>query len=161
MKKLTSDSSLPDRISGTSKMLGNVHLASLNVLNKTVSVRQFGGVGDGITDDTEALQKAVDYLKEQKQPNSSNLKESVSRIQDFLTLDFESGHYLISRPIRLRFMYGCIISNGAVTASKDFPIDEYLFDFNAVNTAKVENILFECRKRANGIFCTQVFSTKN
>lgn len=129
-----------------------------------ISVRHFGAVGDGITDDTAAFQRAVDYLKQWKFPEKSELGEKeqeyptpVSVIRDFITLDLSNGHYLVSKPIKLNFIYGCILSNGTVTASKDFPIDEYLFDFRAVNTAKVENILFECRKRANGIFAHRFF----
>lgn len=126
---------------------------------KTISVRKFGAVGDGITDDTQALQAAINYLAKQKFPdnNPRSLKHAASKIQYFVTLDLESGHYLITQPIKLHNIYGCIIANGTITASKNFPIKEYLFDFLGINTTKLENILFECRKRANGIYAHKFF----
>lgn len=126
---------------------------------QTISVRDFGAVGDGIIDDTHAVQSAIDYLAQQKFPdnNPQALKHAVSKIQYFITLDLASGHYLITEPIKLHNIYGCIISNGTITASKDFPINEYLFDFLGINTTKLENILFECRKRANGIYAHKFF----
>ena len=158
MKKTTISPLSTDNISSYSSATPtDTTAASGKGQSMTVSVRDFGGVGDGIVDDTEALQRAVDYLKQQKQTQSLGKAAPVSKIQSFQTLDLNSGHYLISSPIKLNSIFGCIIANGTVTASRDFPIDEYLFDFKAVNTAKVENILFECRKRANGIFAHKFF----
>ena len=136
-------------------------IANISLQNNfhTISVKNFGAIGDGITDDTQALQAAIDYLARTKFPDNKpqTLKDAVSKIQYFVTLDLDSGHYLISQPIKLHDIYGCIITNGTITASKDFPINQYLFDFLKTDTTKIENILFECRKRTNGIYARKFF----
>ena len=139
----------------------NTYSPSQNNINsyKTFSIRDFGVVGDGIADDTQALQSAIDFLGKQKFPDGDprTLKNEISKIQYFTVLDLDSGHYLISKPLKLNNIYGCIISNGTITASKDFPLDEYLLDFLGINTTKLENLLLECRKRANGIYAHKFF----
>ena len=142
------------------KLIKNT-IANISLQNSfhTISVKNFGAIGDGITDDTQALQAAIDFLANQKflDNNFPSLKQTVSKIQYFLTLDLDSGHYLITQPIKLHNIYGCIITNGTITASKDFPINQYLFDFLKTDTTKIENILFECRKRANAIYARKFF----
>jgi len=136
-----------------------VNPKALTEIPQTISVKDFGAVGDGITDDTQAIQSAIDLLARQKflDRNTESWKHAISKIQYFVTLDLSSGHYLITQPIKLHNIYGCIISNGTITASENFPLNEYLFDFLGINTTKIENVLFECRKRANGIYAHKFF----
>lgn len=62
-------------------------------LDDHVSVRSFGVLGDGITDDTVALQRAIDqlYLNPGNQANAS------SRVK----LHIEAGEYLISETLQI------------------------------------------------------------
>ena len=62
-------------------------------LDDFVSVRSFGAVGDGVIDDTDAIQRAIDqlYLNDNTKTNPS------SRV----TLYFEAGTYIISDELRI------------------------------------------------------------
>lgn len=53
------------------------------VLNNYITVKMFGAIGDGITDDSSAIQKAVDFCEKTSQK----------------TLFFPPGNYLLNTPI--------------------------------------------------------------
>jgi hypothetical protein len=53
------------------------------VLNDYITVKMFGAIGDGLTDDSEAIQKAVDFCEKTSQK----------------TLFFPPGNYLLNIPI--------------------------------------------------------------
>ncbi|GAA5091736.1 hypothetical protein GCM10023210_19630 [Chryseobacterium ginsengisoli] len=54
------------------------------VLNDYITVKMFGAIGDGLTDDSEAIQKAVDFCEKTSQK----------------TLFFPPGNYLLNTPIQ-------------------------------------------------------------
>ena len=62
-------------------------------LDDIVSAKSFGAEGDGSTDDTLALQRAIDQLY----LNDATKGSTSSRIQ----LNIEAGEYLISQPLRI------------------------------------------------------------
>jgi hypothetical protein len=67
-----------------------------NKLSQTISVKDFGAVGDGVTDDTAAIQLAL---------NASASKE----------LMFPAGTYLV---YALKVLDGCVVNLGAATIKK-------------------------------------------
>ena len=62
-------------------------------LDDRVSVKAFGALGDGITDDTDAIQRAIDQLF----LNDSTKDNYTSRV----ILYFEPGEYIISEELRI------------------------------------------------------------
>lgn len=62
-------------------------------LDDRVSVKAFGALGDGVTDDTEALQRAIDQLY----LNVATRTNETSRV----ILYFEPGEYIISEELRI------------------------------------------------------------
>lgn len=66
--------------------LSDVLLVAELVTEGTLNVKQFGAKGDGTTDDTEAIQKAIDLLR--------TLPRSESK--DYSNLYFPDGEYIVS-----------------------------------------------------------------
>jgi len=78
-------------------------------LRQTVSVKDFGAVGDGITNDTVAIQAAVDYAR------SSNNE----------TVVFSAGRYLITNTINIgpgTKIQGSNTDYGGVAGTTSFPL---------------------------------------
>jgi hypothetical protein len=72
-------------------------------LDDIVSVRSFGAVGDGITDDTDAIQRAIDQLY----INTATSGNPKSRVK----LVFEAGNYILSDELRIP-PYAHLIGDG-------------------------------------------------
>ncbi|MEZ0485833.1 glycosyl hydrolase family 28-related protein [Fibrella aquatica] len=97
---------------------------------------RFGAVGDGNTDDTLAIQKAINFAKSQSSPGGATYRPTVY---------FPAGYYLITAPINLTGISGiwltgdggkwlntCIIGNtGGI-----------MFDFSGSDQAGCENFYF-------------------
>lgn len=56
---------------GSLHELANGCVAELMVENGTVNVKQFGAKGDGVSDDTEKIQRAIDYCESLYLPNAT------------------------------------------------------------------------------------------
>jgi len=82
--------------------------------SETLSVLWFGAVGDGIADDTAALQLAFDLLAG----------------REYGELDLQGNTYLISNRILVLAMWQKLIHNGAIKASESFPTAQYLLELD-------------------------------
>jgi len=104
-------------------------------LRETVSVKDFGAVGDGVTDDTAAIQAAIDALF----PAMNNFAQTPK-------LHFPAGNYLISS--------GIIINSAGVNPAGASPIHMYGDGIYSTQiTAKpgsAINAMFEFRGPAAG-----------
>ena len=67
-----------------------------NIADLIPSVQDFGAVGDGVTDDTDALQQAIDASR----------NEGALPWVNTHPLYFPPGEYLVSRPLFLGLGYG-------------------------------------------------------
>ncbi|AWD93048.1 hypothetical protein HSE3_gp096 [Bacillus phage vB_BceM-HSE3] len=95
---------------------------SINEIAKkaTVSPTDFGAKGDGVTDDTSALQLAFNYLRDNKAD----------------VLDLNGKQYLISNELLMDGMWKKIIQNGSIKASSNFPTDKYLIQSTTVGSTQ-------------------------
>ena len=80
---------------GTGAVATNVQ----SKLRETVSVKDFGAVGDGVTDDTVAIQAALDYAESTKKalylPIGTYAVSQTLRISEFTTIRGEGRHYSV------------------------------------------------------------------
>lgn len=73
---------------------GAVGRTVLSSLRDRISVKDFGAIGDGVADDTVAIQKALDYYKDLVQTGSASYSGGG-------TVYFPKGIYLISSRLKL------------------------------------------------------------
>ena len=89
-------------------------------LDDRVSVRSFGALGDGITDDRAAIQRAIDAIYIDYTAEDSVAFDPKRRVE----IDIEAGTYIISGPL---YLYPFITLKGAgkektvIRTSGDFP----------------------------------------
>ncbi|GEM_PF-3020247 len=111
-----------------------------------LNVRDFGAIGDGVADDTDAIQRAIDQAERQES------KVLVGRLE-FPPWDGHGGHgssgevflpagtYRLSRPLVYDFHHG-IIRGEAGTTLLSAPGTDLLY-LHGVNRISIENIRFE------------------
>jgi hypothetical protein len=107
--------------------------------------------GDQVSDGA-ILQLFFDTMASRKTSSIAVAPASGKMSKNMDELNLGGRQFTVSQPIRIRGLHGAIIANGAIEAAGDFPEGGYLFDVQEVNTLKIENVLFECNKRANGIY---------
>jgi hypothetical protein len=80
---------------GTATPTGAINRPINEKLAEIISVKDFGAVGDGVTDDTAAIQAAINYL------NPYVYSSPMDYQQGGGTLYFPRGNYLVTNTIRL------------------------------------------------------------
>lgn len=118
-----------------------------------IDIRKFiksNGLAEASHDDI--LQAFFDKMAAVKASSISLAPGSGRPARNMGTLSLGGRQFTVSRPVRIRGLHGAVIANGAIEASERFPAGEYLLDVQSVNTLKMENLLLECHKRANGIY---------
>ncbi len=116
-----------------------------NSLQSQVSVKDFGAVGNGITDDTKAIEKAIEFINSTmistlQLPNK--LKTS-SYIGSTKTLIFPQGIYVISKPIILGSYVNVTGENAILIGNDNFNKSTKNIAFDAVSwQTKIEGMQF-------------------
>jgi hypothetical protein len=109
-------------------------------LDETVSVRDFGATGDGVTDDTAAISRAIQRIY------SATYNDSSSKVRR--TIYFPAGSYLVSSTILVP-PYASLRGDGRensllVSANVSAPILQTTdSQFNGTGTTKSRDILIE------------------
>jgi hypothetical protein len=120
---------------------GSVTRSVENRLRDYVSVKDFGAVGDGVTDDTLAIQNAINAAR------SSSVYTSVY---------FPSGTYLISATlvadrVSLQGDLGYSVLKSDGISSSDFVIECAASVAYGDAKPTIENLLIDCNSECNGI----------
>lgn len=113
------------------------------------NVRRYGAVGNGVADDTQAIQAALDAAAETSFYGGS-------------VVSIPPGYYRISRSLIIPREHIYIIGAGADTtairATADFPLNEYLIrvttaatDANPVRRWGIHGLMLDGRHQADGI----------
>lgn len=118
-------------------------------LRQTVSVKDFGAVGDGVTDDTAAIQAMIDaylqyYAAYPKMDNYSQgtlIYPNLGRV----TFYFPPGKYIISDSIDLTYRgFFTIMGYGAVIQAKlNASVNKPMFNYLLSNECSTHGLTFE------------------
>lgn len=96
---------------GLYHLLDNGNFAHL-IFDDTISPKAFGAKGDGINDDTQAIQKSFDYLR--KNPRTS---------PEIMMLHFPDGTYLVTDTLKILNTHRSrIYGSGVIVANMPKPI---------------------------------------
>lgn len=117
----------------------------------TFSPAALGAVGDGIQDDTAALQAALHA--------AGSFLASYGMEQARAQVDLQGREHVISRPLSWPVAQGITLHNGAITAGPAFPRDGFLIAFQdpapprgqPTRLSTFRDVTFDCRRRGGAL----------
>jgi len=103
----------------------------------TVNVKDFGAVGDGVTDDTVAIQAAIDYAC-----GLTDVSVPTTVGKGNIVVDLTGGLYALSGTVRIS--RNIQLKNGALVALSNFTVGEFMLVIEAgAEMASVTNVNFD------------------
>lgn len=104
-----------------------------------ISVKDFGAVGDGVTDDTAAIQAVFDSI-----PQYSTTTQNSGARQTPVEISFPEGVYIVSEPIVKEYRnYMNIVGPGSLKASSTFSGGDYLLSLIACSHCTISGMSFD------------------
>lgn len=112
-------------------------------LNDVVSVKDFGAVGNGVADDTAAIQAAIDYAS----ANSTKLYFNPGVYAHTSTLVWKNGAHYFGPNINVSNTQGAVL---VYTGSNDANVINNPINSSTFASIRIEGITFLCNSLASG-----------
>jgi len=128
-----------------------------------INIRNFGAVGDGVTDDTQAIQKCIDYAKTQ---GSGDPNDLFPRADFGAMVRIPPGKYMISKPLILPrsdyrggysvHLVGDNMISSIIQGSDNFPPNRALIEWERtpirIFYQRIANLTLNC-PNVDGTMC--------
>lgn len=115
-------------------------------LNDTVSVKDFGAVGDGVTNDYTAIQNAINYAA-----------TLTAEYGPLITVDLVGGQYAVGSPLTVISQPSVVVANGKLIALSSLTATQYIIQFGGGTTltrsvrSSIRDVFIECNFYCNGV----------